>query len=481
MIRREIMAEPYSEDYASDLTAEHDRKNLAVIEEARLSGRINDEAAEYLTELYSDSFLWFREVFYFLGKCFGAPKAPVMRYDYATDSAISEPIKISDIHPLSPYIVHHRLDADPMRNQFFTSGAGHKIDLAVSSIVTVIVGAQKSIDRALDKVTGKYYAAYVDEVYNTVYKVIAKSEREASARAVAEKVKEKLNEKYVSTPAETVLSIIGSRHEKLAVELVRALDKVERPRMRLQDVWRVKCLFDLIPQARTFIERVCEIMPDRILSVKDMFYDMENPRNYRDAKLVIDIGKDGHVVPMEIICQVRSFFEFEKQTHGNYEIARKGENKKKARANKSSIEKNIALGANEHKMGVEEYNLMICQCLEDLFDRVGWNILYSQGNGVSMFDGFPKPCKLYYPQKILDIIGEKLDSAIENEVFRFKNAPAKLTLAQESEIFHYMARFVLIAAMPYVQKDWDVPSDTMAGKLFNFVMNEVQRYYKKSD
>ena len=470
------MITPYSESNAADLAAERDRKNQAAIEQARKSGRINDEAAAYLSELYSDGMLWFREVFYFLGKCFGAPKAPVMRYDYATDSAIDEPIKVSDINPLSPYIVHHRLDADPMRNQFFTSGAGHKIDLAVSSIVTVIVGAQKSIDRALDKVTGKYYAAYVDEVAATVYRVIASHERLASARAVADKIRAKLNERYISTPSETVLSIIGSGHEKIAVELVRELDKVPRPRMRLQDVWRVKCLFDLIPQARTFIERVCDMMPDRILSVRDNFYDMKNPRNYRDAKLIIDIGKDGHVVPMEIICQVRTFFEFERQTHGNYEISRRTGSKR----NVKDAEKNVALGAKEHEQGVKEYNLMICQCLEDLFDRVGWNILYSQGTDVSMFDGFPKLCKLYYPPKILDIIVDKLDNAIENEVFRIKDAPAKLTQAQESEIFHFMARFILVAAMPYFQHDWTVPSDTLAGKLFNFVMTEVQRYYKKS-
>ena len=467
------MSAQYSENYAADLTVDHDRKNLAAIEAARVSGRINDEAAEYLSELYSDGFTWFREVFYFLGKCFGAPKAPVMRYDYETDSAIEEPIKISDINPLYPYIVHHRLDADPMRNQFFTSGAGHKIDLAVSSIVTVIVGAQKSIDRALDKITGKYYSAYVEEVVNTVHRVIAAHGREASANAVADKVRIKLNEKYISTPSETVLSIIGSGHEKIAVELVRELDKIARPRMRLQDVWRVKCLFDLIPQARTFIERVQAMMPDRILSIKDKFYDMENPRNYRDAKLIIDIGKDGRVVPLEIICQVRTFFEFERKTHEHYEITRKSKNKKN-----DKIEQKLA---NYMELGVREYNLMICNCLEDLFERVGWNILYSQGDSGFMFEGFPKLCKLYYPSKMLEVIIDKLDNAIENEVFHITNAPVKLTQVQESEIFRFMARFILIAAMPYVQKDWVVPSETMAGKLFNFVMNEVQRYYKKSD
>ncbi len=456
---------------AADIAHENDRRNLSKIERARVEGRINDEAAGYLIELYTDSMERYREVFYFLGKCFGAPKAPVMRYDYATDSAIDEPIGILDIHPGTPYIVQHRLDADPMRNQFFTSGAGHKIDLAVSSIVTVIVGAQKSIERALDKVTGKYYAAYVDEVSDTVYRVIAAHERPASARAISDKIRARLREKYISTPSETVLSIIGSGHEAIACDLVRALDRVEKPRMRLQDVWRVKCLFDLIPQARTFIERVREMMPDRILDIRDKFYDMDNPRNYRDAKLVIDIGTDGCIVPLEIICQVRTFFEYECKTHDRYEAARKVKNKKS-----DDIERQLA---NYYGQGVKEYNLMICSCLEDLFERVGWNILYSQGGEVSMFDGFPRKCKLYYPQKVLDLITVKLDDAIENELFQITNAPAKLTRAQQSEIFHFMARFVLVAAMPYVQKGWDVPLDTMSGKFFNFVMTEVQRYYKK--
>ena len=62
------MITPYSESNAADLAAERDRKNQATIEQARKSGRINDEAAAYLSELYSDGMLWFREVFYFLGK-----------------------------------------------------------------------------------------------------------------------------------------------------------------------------------------------------------------------------------------------------------------------------------------------------------------------------------------------------------------------------------------------------------------------------
>ncbi|MBR5625880.1 MAG: hypothetical protein IKW67_03825 [Alphaproteobacteria bacterium] len=461
-----------ADSHAKDMTAENNIKNLAVIERALGSGRIDKNTAVYLTNLYSDSMHWFREIFYVLGKCFGAPKAAVMKYDYETDSAIDEPIRISDINPLSPYLVNHRLDADPMRNQFFTSSAGHKIDLSVSSIVTVLVAAQKKIDRSLDKITGKYYDDFVNEIADTAHKILVSHDRAASANAIAEKIRERFGEKYITTASETILSIIGRGHEKIAVDLIRALDKIETPYERLQDVWRVKCLFDLIPQARFFMERLHEIMPDRILSVRDCFYNMQNPRNYRDAKIIINIGPDAeHIIPMEIICQVRTFFEFERKTHGAYEAARKKKN-----AKSDSIEAELARFMED---GVKSYNRMICDCLGDLFERVGWNILYSRNDDVSMFEGFPKECKLYYPQKILDNINEKLDDAIENEVFRVKDAPAKLSRHQESKIFHFLARFVLVSAMPYMQTDWTLPADNQATRLFNYVMTEIQRYYKK--
>ena len=461
-----------SAECTADICEQNDIRNLEKINQALESGRINEEAAAYLRELYSDSTVWFRELFHILGKCFGAPKAAVMKYDYATDSAIDEPIRIADINPLSPYLVNHRLDADPMRNQFFTSSAGHKIDLSVSSIVTVIVAAQKKVERALDKVTGKYYTDYVRDVADAARRVLIKHDRAASAQAIADKIHDAFSEKYISAASETVLSIIGSRHETIAVDMVREIDKILPPRFRLQDVWRVKCLFDLIPQARLFIERLYEIMPDRILSVRDKFYSMQNPRNYRDAKVILNISSDpSKIIPMEIICQVRTFFEFENRTHDAYESARKKKN-----AKSQNIEAELATF---YEQGVKKYNRMICQCLDDLFDRVGWNILYSRNNNVSMFEGFPKECTLYYPPNVLNNIIEKLDDAIENEVFRVENSPAKLSKHQESTIFHFMARFILVSAMPYMQSDWAMPTDTLAGRLFNFVMTEVQRYYKK--
>ncbi len=452
----------------------HDDKNLEIIEKAYQENRIDDAAREYLVNLYTDSMDWFREVFLTIGKTFGAPKAAVHKYDYASDTAINEPITIYDINPLEPYLVNHRLDEDPMRNQFFVSTKGHQIDLAVSSIVTVIVGAQKSVSRAIDKITGKYYNDYVNEVAQTAYDVIERTERVASAKAIFDKIHETFSKSFITDASTTVLRIIGSGHEKISADLVRALDKVRTPYARLEDVWRIKCLFDLVPQARTFIERICNKWPDKIIAVRDKFFDITNPRGYRDAKLILNIGTADKVIPMEIICNVRTFFEFEHQTHAAYEQSRRAENKKVKSA--AQIENQTET---LHLEGIKKYNSIICECVEDLFDRIGWNILYSIDNEDMLFDGFPKISTVYYPQKIRDTILEKVDNAVENEVFYVQNAPAKLTKDQEMRIFRWMAKFILVAAMPYSYADWSVPTDTMAGKFFNFIMKELQRYYKK--
>lgn len=456
------------------LTKIHDDKNLEIIQKAFDSGRIDNATREYLTNLYTDSMDWFREVFLYIGKCFGAPKAAVHAYDYENDCAVNKPIMISDINPLEPYLVNHRLDADPMRNQFFVSTQGHKIDLAVSSIITVIVGAQKSVNRALDKITGKYYTDFVNEVAKTAYDVIAKTERVASAQAIFDKIHETFDGNYITDASATVLGIIGSGHQKISADLVRALDKVRTPYARLEDVWRIKCLFDLVPQARTFIERIIKMWPEKIIAVRDRFFDITNPRGYRDAKLILNIGHNDKVVPMEIICQVRTFFEFEHQTHGAYEKSRRAETKKIKSAETIENQTEIL-----HLEGVKKYNSMICDCVEDLFDRIGWNILYSAGNEDMLFDGFPLITTSYYPQKITDTILEKVDNAVENEVFFVQNAPAKLTKDQEIRIFRWMARFILVAAMPYSYDNWEISTDNMAGKFFNFIMKELYRYYKK--
>ena len=121
----------------------------------------------------------------------------------------------------------------------------------------------------------------------------------------------------------------------------------------------------------------------------------------------------------------------------------------------------------------------MCDCVEDLFDRIGWNILYGAGNEDMLFDGFPVITTSYYPQKITETILEKVDNAVENEVFFVQNAPAKLTKDQESRIFRWMARFILVAAMPYTYDNWEISTDNMPCKFFNFIMKELYRYYKK--
>ena len=451
-------------------TEKHDLLNLDVIARALDTHRIDSDTAEYLRVMYSNGMDWFREVFHFLGKCLGAPKTAVVPYDIQNMCGIDKPMKISDINPLESYLVQHRLDADPMRNQFFESCKRCRIDLSVSSIVTVIVGAEKNIGRAINKITGKYYNSYVEQVVENTKKVFSAYYDEYGVEQVAAKVKQKFESEYITKASEVVLEFIEPGQEKIAVDLVRTLDKIKKPYSCLCDVWRAKCLFDLIPQARTFIERMRDIMPDRILEVRDRFYDVNNPRNYRDAKIIINIGKDGAIVPMEIICQVRHLFEFDAKSHAFYERVRKVDN-----TENRDIEKQLA---DFVENGVKEYNLMIVRCLDDLFDRVGWNILYSRDHDVSMFEGFPHKCPLYYPQYVLSGMIDKLDNAVENEIFQLDSVPAKLTKEQQLEIFHFMARFVLISAMPYLKTDWDVQSNTISGKLFNFVMKEIQRFYK---
>ena len=453
------------------LTADRDRHNIAEIKRARDTGHINAEAAEYLIRLYSDGMDSYREVFHILGKCFGAPKAAVTEYDTVTDSAVNRPIKIADINPLSAYLVSHRLDADPMRNQFFSSGASHKIDLLVSSIVTVIVGAQKRVERALDKVTGKYYRFFVEDVIDVVRHVFSEVDYAGDIDELVEKIRVRFGEKYITDASCEVLSLIDDADKNLVANLVRELDKIKKPYLRLNDVWRVKCLFDLIPQARTFIERLRDIMPERIISVRDKFYDIGNPRNYRDSKVIVNIGTADAPVPMEIICQVRTFFEFERRTHDYYATLREHPDTKNAQIEQEAAE----LMEN----GIKQYNAMICKCLDDLLDRVGWNILYSRGGDLSLFDGFPRECTMYYPRQIIEAILNKLDTAVKNEIFHITHSSLKLDMTQQIAIFRFMARFVLVSAMPYTRPEKFANGDGIGAKLFNFVMNEVCRYYSR--
>lgn len=448
--------------------AQHDKKNLTEIQNALDSGCIDAAAAEYLKSLYADGMRWFAEVFYVLGKCFGAPKTAIFSYDVANDKESENPVKIIDINPMSAYVVHHRLDEDPMRNQFFTIGEGHKVELAASSIVSVLVASQKNIARSLEKITGKYYQFYVEDVLDEVRKIMGEN-----CEDIISKIQKKFSEKYVSNTSEVVLSIIGNNTNNKTVLLVRALDQIKPAHQRLEDVWRVKCLFDLIPQARTFIERVSKMFPLKILRLSDKFYDLKNPRNYRDARVIINISPDDKkVIPMEIMCQIRTFFNFEKHTHGTYEHQR-------------VLSDNLTLKDIEQKQsqfledGIRKYNTMICDYTGDLMERVGWNILYNRSNHLgSLFEGFPKKTLNYYPEKVMDAIFEKLDNSVNNEVFKVSDSPRSLEIGEEIEIFRFLAYFVTVSAMPYRTEFYKVPGKSITTKLFNFIMAEIYRYNK---
>jgi hypothetical protein len=374
-------------------------------------------------------------------------------------------IKIADINPLDSYIVNHRLDIDPMRNQFFATEGSHRVDLMVSSIVGVIIGAQKSMRRALEKVTGKYYDGFVDEVAQTTERVLVESGRDASGRAIAQKVRDEFSKRFITDASETVLGIIGGGHEKIAVELVRELDKITKPHLRLNDVWRVKCLFDMVPQARMFMERIFETMPERVISRRDNFCDYNHPRNYRAAKVILNIGDTDELVPLEIILQIRTFFDSEIGRHSEYEKVR----------TKGGGESSVAL-ANLNEQGIRKYNTIISICVMELFDRIGWNILY---NTESMFEGFPRLPTQFYKPKVVDAVMRKIDNAVENEVFTITDAPTKLDKVQILDVFRWMTRFILVSTVPYHDPAWQVAGDTMPTKLFNFVMKELHRQYKK--
>ncbi|MDR1207521.1 MAG: hypothetical protein LBK26_03860 [Rickettsiales bacterium] len=445
-----------------------DEKNIAAIDKAFADGRIDGDARDYLKVLYSDGMRWYREMFYILGKHLGAPKTPIFQYGVDSGCISGKPAKISDVNPASAYLVYHRFDADPMRNQFFQFDSAHNVQLSVSSIATVIIGAQKNIARALEKITVDKYEDFVGEVIDVVRRILSARASAASANAIADKIKKRFSEKFLTNAAEEVLAIIGRGHEKIAVELILELDKIKRPQHRLKDAYRIKLLFDMVPQARAFIDGLTHAVPEKIIGVRDSFFDTKNSRNYRDAKIILDIGADSVVIPMEIICQVRSFFDFESKMHDVYESLR---------VKKTTDCRRIA---DHHEEGIKQYNRMVCDCVAQLFYRVGWNILYARGGGIteSLFDGFPKVPVLNYSQDIIDSIIAKLDVNVQNEVFRIENTPRKLSHLEEIQIFEYMTRFILVSAMPYLTNDWKVEGIGIECKLFNFVMAELYRYHK---
>ncbi|MDR2685550.1 MAG: hypothetical protein LBB23_02115 [Rickettsiales bacterium] len=419
-----------SPEFFSGDWAKTDAANLAAIRQAYDDGKINSDAKEYLELLYSDGMRWFFRAFKLLGRYLGPPKHKILRYNFETLSADTTHLKISDINPLHNYIVYHRLDQDPVRNQFFGMSKAGRVDLLVSSIITMLISSQKKVARAIEKVSldSRYYREHAIAI--------------ASARERA----------------------------KSDAEFDELTRKIIPPYKRLKDVYRVKCLFDIMPQLRAFVNGLTSSMPDRIIAAYDKFYSHKNQRNYRDSKIIIDIGQNGVVIPLEIICQVRTFFDFENASHDIYVAYRKGN---------QNLWDNTGI-SKLHEAGVWSYNEVVCDCTRQLFDRIGWNILYNQNNDIfeSLFDGFPRNNIAHYPRSLIDSINAKLAENIESGNFAIENAPRRMSNTELMLIFEYMAAFVLSAAMPYANSMHNVAGDTMPTKFFNFVMAELSEYYK---
>ena len=455
------------ESNAVILAKQADVKNLKKIQEAFEEKRIDQTAKDYLDLMYGDSMTCFRNLFYFLGLTLGAPKTPIYAYDPATNNAAENEMSISDVGPCGTYIVHHRFDNDPMRNQFFNFAGGIGIRLFVSSIASVIVSSQKNVSRAIDKVTGKYYDDYLEEVLAAVAAVLTRHKKSASVKAISEKIEESFRSHFISNPSGEILKIAGNLFPLISVDLVRELDKIEPPFARLKDVYRMKLLFDIVPQVNAFIDHAKSVVGDRILTVKNKFYDFDNDRNYRDAKIITCFDFKGQTVPIEIIMNVRTFFAAERQSHNGYKNIRED----KKRTKKESIEL--------HHGGIADYNRIICRAAQYLFHRVGWNIMYESELQIdSFFRGFPEIKKLPYSQKIVDTILEKIDGNVENEIFRLPYAPRPLSQQEELLVFRYMARFILFSALPYAYKYEEIPNMGFSGDFFNFVMKELYRYYE---
>jgi len=449
-----------------------DALNLQKIKAAFDEGRIDSGARDYLESLYKSGMECFRLNFHFLSMTLGAPKAPLCAYDLATHEAAEKETQIAEVGPSGSYVVHHRFDMDPLRNQFFAS-EGTDVRLFVSSIVSVIIASQKDVDRAINKVAGKYYDDYLDDVLGVVAKVLTRHKKSANAAAVSDKIASVFREKFISNPAPEVLRIIGNMFPDISVELVRGLDKVAPPFARLKDVYRMKLLFDTVPQINAFIEHARKVMPaGMVLDVKNKFYDLGNDRTYRDAKIVVGFDFQGRIIPVEVIMNVRTFFDAERWSHKEYESIREKDGKRGG-ANKEVNEL--------HHAGIVQYNKIICRAAQYLLRRVGWNIIYGRdARADSVFRGFPEVRNLPYSEKIVGAILEKIDDCVQNEIFRIPAAPRKLSVREEISVFRYVARFILFAALPYSYKFEEIKNMGFSSDLFNFVMKELYRYHENN-
>jgi hypothetical protein len=475
---------------------QRDQQNLAAINRALESNRINQEAADYLTVLYTDGMGRFSDLFNALGDCLGSPKTSVSIY--RKGHLINERIKIHDINPTAAYMVHHRFDHDPMRNQFFKRNED-EVEISASSIVSVIVGAQKTIERSLEKLIDEKYQDYIEEVKKTVQRVIiANTGIKPFANAVAGQIRLKFGQQFITDTLSVILEVVDhvsehivkdkkksahkqqviallndkTRFRKVTGNLIVELDKIVKPHLRLRDVWRVKCLFEMVPQARAFIDHIKEIMPDRVMDVCDTFSKPNNERGYRDVKMFLNIARkeEKYAIPVEFLCQIRTFFRCEKSSHYNFEQIRNGQDE-----SAQDITQAMSIW---HAKGVREYNQTICGYAGDLFERITWNVLFNR----KMDQGLPElKIPAVYSISTVKAVLRKLDHAVKNKEVALPEMPLELTAYQEGQILRYMAKFILVSAIPCddCALEAQTKDDIKSAKLFNLVVSELQKHMGK--
>ncbi len=458
-----------------------DAENIQKISTARDAEIIDSEAYDYLVSLYADGMHWYREVFYNLGLYLDEPKTPTYKYDLKTGDASRDPVQIGEINPGGSYLVHHIFKLNPFRNQFIEFD-GYKTFQEVSGAVSVIVAAQKSVDRSIEKIITKYYDWYIRDIISVVRSWAERDLDSELLNDMCSKIEQKLKLKYMSNATSWVLNIVLPYIQHGAGDLEQRLNFILKPYQHLRDVYRIKCLFDLVPQIRAFLGSIKERHPNKILFHKDSFYYPDNKRNYRDAKVILNIGNpDGHVVPFEMLCQVRSFYEFESASHSGYQDVRSCKTINIENATRDDV---LAY----HCSGVSKYNQLVKDCMNNLYDRVGWNVLYERlgEHPRELLSGFPKlPEKnQYYPAEMIGVILNKVEKNIQNEIFKMDDAARDLKISELSEVFDYLTRFIIESAMPYYDPSMEaVGTDAnkkTTDQLFDFVMAELYRYHKNS-
>ncbi|MCL1785863.1 MAG: hypothetical protein FWG39_01775 [Alphaproteobacteria bacterium] len=513
--------------------AAHDEQNLQKIKDALDSGRINEEAAEYLSAVYANSKKRCRDFFIALEEYLGEPTAEVRVYDYETAGPVGAPVRLSDVSPLNAYVTQYQFDGDPMRNLFSKRDyKNSKTEMLVSSMVDVIIGKQKSVDRVLEKLTGKRYKEYSREVLRCSKSVIKSSIGiQSLTDCTVAQIELKFKNKFITDAYATVSEVIDHVYEqmtesqednktslgfevndlvmdfinnkekrrKMLGDLATELKLITKPHLRLRDVWRAKCLFDMVPQARAFAQYLQTF--NRTEEFSDTFNnkDYHGGRNYRDIKFFMNLDPVGRKNPIEIICQVRTFFNAEKNSHGDFEQLRCGTTQE---CDANQCKQNLAKVSAMHECWIRRYNQKICNYTGLLFNHIWWKIPCDQesySNLKSPLEGFPELGPMGCEFEEENAVIRKVNKAIKDKKLTIlEPGDGKMGQLYQTEVLHYMTRFILSSvitpgkmAMRCQMQDnvcqagstWceekaikGLPKESK--KLFDLVITELQKFYR---